>query len=326
MSAHPVARLFPSGEPLLSGSRSLSVSRTTDTTGVSAPFRTLIDVSCRLRPRDYTIAALLDEHTTLTTEQITAILFTNATTCRHRLHTLRRIGFVDRFIRNRPGAPNPTCWVAGPLSARYIALARGDSPPTPKALRERQDRIYARPTLEHLLATNQFFVDLLVHARTHPGTRLARWWSERSTAVRFDGKISPDGHGVWRDGARSVAFHLELDRGTEVLSRLVDRLASHRLLHAEGGPPWPVLFVLPNRTREQNLHRRLADKPEPTLTVATTSPEAGTDPAGPVWRPAGNGRHRLTLADLPCGPGESGPLNPGPAAPDEDPLRLLAVE
>ena len=326
MSANAVARQFPSGEPLPSGSRPAAVSRTTDTVRVSSTTRTLIDISHRLRPRDYTIAALLDEHTTLTTEQLTAVLFTNPTTCQHRLHTLRKIGFVDRFIRNRPGAPNPTCWVPGPLSARYAALTRGDSPPTPKALRERQDRVYARPSLEHLLATNQLFVNLLVHARTHPGARLARWWSERSTAARFDGKINPDGHGVWTNGTRHVGFHLELDRGTETLSRLTERLASHRLLHAEGGPPWPVLFVLPNRTREQNLHRKLADRPEPTLTVATTSPEAGSDPAGPVWRLFGNGRHRLTLAEIPSGFGESGPLNPGLPEPDEDPLRLLAAE
>jgi len=294
-------------------------------TGRVNPAHTLIDISHRLGPRDYTIAALLDEHTTLTTDQLTAIAFTNPTTCRHRLHTLRKIGFVDRFIRNRPGAPNPICWVPGLLSARYTALANGDSPPTVKALRERQDRIYSRPTLEHLLATNQFFINLLVHARQHPDTGLVRWWSERSTTAAFGRRIAPDGHGVWQQAGRSVGFHLELDRGTEQLSRLIDRLASHRRLHAEGGPAYPVLFVLPNRAREQNLHRKLAERPEPTLTVATTSPEAGDDPAGPVWRLAGNGRHRLPLADLPSGHGQPGPLNPGPPEPDQDPLRLLAT-
>jgi len=324
MSATTVARQFPVGESLQTGSRPTVVLRATGTSR-AIQTRTLIDISHRLRPRDYTIAALLDEHTSLTTDQITAILFTNPTTCRHRLHTLRRIGFVDRFIRNRPGAPNPICWVSGLLSARYMALARGDSPPTAKALRERQDRIYARPSLEHLLQANQFFVNLLVHARTHPGTQLVRWWSERSTAARFNGRINPDGHGVWTDGDRSVGWFLELDRGSETLGRLVAKLASHRRLLAEGGPAYPVLFVLPNRTREQNLHRKLADKPEPTLTVATTSPEAGEDPAGPVWRLAGNGRHRLTLADLPSGHGQPGSLNPGPPEPAEDPLRLLAA-
>jgi hypothetical protein len=295
--------------------------RTTDRARTRTTIPTLIEISHRLRPRDYTIAALLDEHTTLTTDQLTSILFTNPTTCRHRLHTLRKISFIDRFIRNRPGAPNPICWVTGPLSARYLSLAKDESPPTVKALRERQDRIYATPLLEHLLATNQFFVNLLVHARQHPDTRLTRWWSTRTTAARYNRRIKPDGHGVWVEGQRSTGFYLELDRGTEPLGRLIDKLGPHLTLLAEGGPSYPVLFVLPNRAREQNLHRRLADRSEPSPTIATTSPESGLDPAGPVWRLAGNGRHRLRLAELPSSHGQAGSLNPGRPEPEHDPLR-----
>ncbi|WP_433221869.1 replication-relaxation family protein [Dactylosporangium sp. CS-047395] len=286
---------------------------------------TLLDVSHRLRPRDYAIAALLDEHTTLTTTQLTAILFDSPTTCRHRLQLLRRLQFVDRFVRNRPGAPNPVCWVLGPLAARYTALARGGMPPTRRALRERQDRVYSSPALEHLLAVNDVFVALLHHARRRPGTALTRWWSERTTTAAFGRRIKPDGHGVWVDGGQETGFFLELDRGTEPISRLVDKLASHRKLRAEGGPQYPVLFALPSRVREQHLHRRLADRPEPAIVVATTSAESGLDPAGPVWRLAGNGRHRLTLAELPSSHGQPGPLTPGPARPAENPLRLLAT-
>jgi hypothetical protein len=293
--------------------------------GRSAATLALIEISHRLRPRDYTIAELLDEHTTLTTDQITAILFSNPTTCRHRLHALRKVGFVDRFIRNRPGAANPVCWVPGSLSARYTALARDERPPTAKALRERQDRVYTTPQLEHLLASNQVFITLLAHARRHPGTRLARWWSSRTTAAGYGGRIKPDGHGVWTEGDRSVGWFLELDRGTEALPRVAGKMAAYRRLLAEGGPAYPVLFVLPSRAREQNLHRKLAEGPAPTLTVATTSPEAGVDPAGPIWRVVGNGRHRLALADLPSGHGQPGPFNPGPPEPDEDPLRLLTA-
>jgi hypothetical protein len=320
MSAHSESRHFPPGE-LSPGNPSLVVLRTTDLHRPSA--HTLIDISHRLRPRDYTIASLLDEHTTLTTDHLTSILFSNPTTCRHRLQLLRRLGFIDRFIRNRPGAPNPVCWLPGLLSARYVALARDESPPTAKALRERQDRVYSSPTLEHLLAVNDFFVPLLVHARRRPDAALTRWWSERSTAGSFGHRIKPDGHGVWRDSDRETGFFLELDRGTEPIGRLVDKLASHRRLRAEGGPQYPILFALPGRLREQNLHRKLADRPEPSLIVATTSPESGLDPAGPVWRLAGNGRHRLTLADLPSSHGQPGPLNPGPARPEDHPLRLI---
>jgi hypothetical protein len=283
----------------------------------------LIHISDRLRPRDYTIAALLDEHTTLTTDQLTAVLFGNPITCRHRLHLLRRLGFVDRFIRTRPGAPNPVCWLPGPLSARFMALARGENPPSARTLRERQDRVFASPHLEHLLAENQFFISLLARARTHAGAGLVRWWSERTTAAAFGQRVRPDGHGVWGDGDTSVGWFLELDRGTEALTALVAKINAYRRLRFDGGPDYPVLFVLPSTVREQNLHRRLADGLDPGVTIATTSPEAGADPAGPVWRLFGNGRHRLTLSDLPSSHGEPGPLNPGPPTVDQHPLRLL---
>ncbi|GIH05688.1 hypothetical protein Rhe02_37550 [Rhizocola hellebori] len=285
---------------------------------------TLIEMSHRLRPRDYAIASLLYHHTTLTTDQLTAILFRNPITCRHRLGTLRSFGFVDRFIRrSHPGTPNLVCWVAGPLSARLATLSAGENPPTVRALRERQDRIYANPALDHLIATNWFFTNLLAHARTNPHTCLLRWWSERHTAAAFGQRIHPDGHGVWADGHRQVGFFLELDRGTEPIGKLTQKLSSHRRLRAEGGPTYPLLFALPSRAREQNLHRRLAERPEPSLAVATTSPESGDNPADPVWRLVGNGRHRLALADLPAGHAQPGPLNPGPPTAADHPLHHL---
>jgi hypothetical protein len=102
-----------------------------------------------LQPRDYTLALLLDEHRVLTPPQIAAVLFTSPRTCRNRLDTLRRLGFLDRFIPTRPGARPPVHWVPGPLAARYAALSRGERPPTPKKLRERQDAILASLQLDH---------------------------------------------------------------------------------------------------------------------------------------------------------------------------------
>src|SRR3954451_19160918 len=129
----------------------------------------LIDIAHRLRPRDHTIAALLADHTTLTTGQLTGMLFGSPITGRHRLHLLRRLDFLDRFTHTWPGAPGPVCWIPGPLAARYTALSRNSHPPTAKAMRDHQDRIVPSPTLRHLLAVNQFFVALLPRARHDPG-------------------------------------------------------------------------------------------------------------------------------------------------------------
>ncbi len=284
-----------------------------------------MQVSRRLLPRDYTLALLLDEHRVLTTAQITAVLFGSARTCRNRLTVLRRIGFVDRFtIPHRPPGPAPECWLPGLLAARYAALARGQRPPSAAAVRDRQDAVLASSQLEHLLGVNQFFVDLLAHTRANPHTRLARWWPAARASAAAGRRVRPDGHGVFTDQDRTVAFWLEHDTGTETIGRLAGKVEAYRRLRADGGPGYPVLFWLPNPTREANLHRRLTSTPPSGIPVATAVADpAGPGPAGPVWRLAGNGRRRLRLAELPYHPGRPGPYHPEPVTEQDDPLRLL---
>ncbi len=314
MSTAP--RQSPQGDTLRPGKSASTASRT------SAGGSGLLDISARLQPRDLLIAALLDEHTVLTTSHLTRLLFDSPITCLHRLHLLRRIGFIDRFIRHQPGRPAPVYWLTGPLAARYTALARGDRPPTPTALRERQDRIYANPALAHLVGVNSFFVDLAAHARHHPLARLRRWWSESRTTAAYGRRIHPDGHGLWAEHNTSVGFFLEYDTGSQPLPRLTDKLHAYRKLRRDGGPHHPVLFYLPTRAREQNLHRRLSEHLDPGVTVATAARDSliGTGPAGPVWRLYGNGRRRLRLAEIPAPHAPYGPLNPGPPHPGEEPL------
>jgi hypothetical protein len=296
--------------------------------GISRRARTadsLREISWRLEPRDYVLAHLLHEHRYLTTAQITAIAFTSPRTCRNRLNVLRQIGFIDWFMPVRPGAGRlPVHWVPGPLSARYVALYRGERPPTPKAVREAQDALVSGGHLHHNDGTNQFFVDLLAHAREHSDTRLARWWSGRTFAGKVQNIVRPDGHGVWSEDGRQVGFLLEYDTGTEVHSVLKGKLAAYRKLTADGGPAWPVLFWLPTTAREANFHRRLNGAAR-GLIVATAAWDAaaGHGPAGPVWKVAGNGRRRLRLAELPCRWGEAGGYHPGPPTPEQDPLYLL---
>ncbi|MEV4416580.1 replication-relaxation family protein [Catellatospora sp. NPDC049609] len=283
---------------------------------------TLLDLSNRLTPRDYTIAHLLTEHTALTTPQLTAALFGSPVTCQHRLHALRRMRFIDRFIRNEPRRPRPVCWVPGVLSARYVAMARGEHPPSVRTVHERAERTVASATLPHLLGVNGFFTALLAAARKDRGLRLARWWSERTATAAYGRRIQPDGHGVWVDGSASVGFFLEYDTGSETLARIVDKLSSYQRLLAAGGPDYPVLYVLQNPRREEHLHQRLSAGVPPGVAVASTNVLLGDDPAAAVWRlwPGGS---RRRLADLPSSHGEPGPINPGGPAAEDDPLWLL---
>jgi hypothetical protein len=287
----------------------------------------LVRASTRLQPRDHALALLLDDHRVLTTAQLAAVLFNAPRTCARRLADLRTIGFIDRFTAHRPGRRPLTCWVPGLLSARYAALTRGHRPPTPAAVRERQDATLASPQLAHTLGVNQFFIDLLTHARSNPATRLARWWPAPRAAAAVGRRISPDGHGIWRHDDREVGFWLEHDTGTEPLTRVTAKLHAYQRLHTDGGPNYPILFWLPTTTRETNLHRHLAELPPIGATIATAARDAAANPTQPVWLLATDtGRQRRTLADLPADAGHPGPYHPGPATPDDDPLHLIAFD
>ena len=265
----------------------------------------LLRLSHRLTSRDLHLARLLAEHRTLTTSQITALLFSHPGTARNRLRQLREIGFLDRFTHRTPDGDRVTCWVPGLLSARYTALAEDQPPPTPRAVRTAQDRILANPQLDHLLGVNQFFTDLTHHARTHPGTRLLRWWSAERTAAAFAGRIHPDGHGIWQvDGGRpaTVGFWLEHDTGSMPLTRIVAKLRAYRALQQTGGPSYAVLLWLPSARRETHLRDELdRNGHDPTLRVATGVHDRGHgDPGGACWATTSSPPGRVQLGEIPA--------------------------
>lgn len=294
----------------------------------------MLAVVHQLQPRDHVIAALLVEHRTLTTCQLTAVLFDSPSTARARLYRLRHLRWVDRFTPVRTGQHRQTYWVAGLLAARYHAVHQSGSAPTPRAWRDRVEAIAASTHLTHTHGANQVFIDLLAYGRTHPGTQLARWWGPARTAAAVGQRVHPDGHGIWaeaddhrRSGDRQVGFWLEYDTGTEPLTRLVGKLDPYARLHAAGGPDFPVLFHLPGPSREAHLHTLLTHRPQrPGITVATTTPTAvAGNPdglTGPVWLLNG-ATTRCRLIDLPSSPGRPGPYHPGPPVADQDPLFLL---
>lgn len=301
MAKPPAARHPPAGDVPARSGRHLSVP-------VSSA---LLAVMAHLTDRDLAIVDWLDRHGVLTTEQITTAFFRATSTAVHRLLKLRALGVVDRFHRPRPGGGfGPWHWVVGAVGAQLAAAARGQSPPTARALGERHGRLARNPQLGHHVAANQFFVDLHAHARRHTGAQLRLWWSAYEAAARYHRRIHPDGHALWRQtttaGDLTVGLFLEYDTGTErPLRRVIDKLEAYEALAADGGPAYPVLFVLPTQVREQRLHTALAGRPAGLVPVATTvwAPLSAADPAGPVWALAGDPHPRRRLVELPCGHG-----------------------
>jgi hypothetical protein len=250
----------------------------------------------RLTPRDRLLLNLLDQHRTLTTDQLAEVAFGTLGRARNRLNLLLDRDILDRFRHyQRPGSQSWR-WCLGPIGAAILAAGRGDPMPRPGAVRDATARLATSPTLAHLLTTNGFFVALTAHARTHDAIELTRWWNETRCREATGNLVRPDGHGVWVVGARVVPFWLEADLGTETLSRVVGKLTGYAAL-----PParaYPVLFWLPTAARELNFHAYLTRAGVPDgLTVVTASADTADGPAGPVWRVAGQ-PGRVTLADL----------------------------
>ena len=263
----------------------------------------VLPAQAHLTDRDRQIADWLDRHGVLTTAQITAAFFTSPVTAAHRLAKLRALGLVDRFHRPLPGGGfGPWHWVIGPLGAEITAAARDEAPPTAPALRRRHARLADSSHLAHRLGTNQFFIDLHTHARhSEGGAQLRLWWSERDCATRFQHPIRADGHALWHEAGTTIGLFLEYDTaGAENLARLVEKLDAYDQLARDGGPAYPVLFWLHAADRETHLHQMLTDRGPGLVPVATGVHTPGANPAGRVWRLAGDphpGRRRL--AELP---------------------------
>jgi hypothetical protein len=105
--------------------------------------------------------------------------------------------------------------------------------------------------------------------RPDPDLRLGQWWSERTVASWFP-CVHPDGLGLRNDYGDEITFFLEHDTGSENLGLVVDKLTGYEHL-AQVGPTYPVLFCLPSRERERNLHTELAGHRR-RVTVRTYTP------------------------------------------------------
>ena len=143
------------------------------------------------------------------------------------------------------------------------------------------------------------FCSLAAWARSVEDAELAEWWPERRCAAEWGDVVRPDGFGTLRHRGVVVELFVEVDRGTETLTRLADKLTGYAaLVHATGWAPL-VCFWFPSPGREAEARPVLA---HPGVPVATGAASLG-DPAGaggtvwlPVGQTAGPRRHLIDLA------------------------------
>lgn len=276
----------------------LITSLTTDATMPGALAGRVGDEIARLTVRDRRLLDLLAEHQALTTAQITALAFNSERKARQRLRHLHERDVLARFRSLvRPGSQSFR-WTLGPVGAAVVAATADQPIPRPNTVRAATARLATSPRLQHLLEVNQFFCALASYSRHHREAMLLRWWSEHRATHATGGLVHPDGAGLWDEAGHRLPFWLELDRGTEQLSRLTAKLAGYRRLSATD-LAWPVLFWLPNHSRETSLHK-LLDRNERSGAVVVATATGGAHPVGPVWRLHGHpGTARRRLHEIP---------------------------
>jgi hypothetical protein len=123
---------------------------------------------------------------------------------------------------------------------------------------------------------NGFFSRTAYRCQQTQGLGPAEWWSECRCAAEWEGTVRPDGLGRLGGPGIDVRFFLELDRGTERISPLEEKLARYERLARFPDAPHAVLFLFPTERREAEARRVLFHCGMAVLTG--TRALAGNDP------------------------------------------------
>jgi hypothetical protein len=281
---------------------------------------TVLRSQSHLTTRDMTLLGWLADHGVLTSFQIAHALYPSVNFAQRRLRKLTALGVIDRFRPQRPdGGSHPYHYVLAQLGVEVVAAQRGEELPRKDRAKARRWHLTNRANLPHLLGTNEFFIQLAGHARTHQNAALQRWWPATRCAqmgafadpddepnIRlYRAQVRPDGHGIWTEDDRTVPFFAEYDTGTEPLWKVAGKLTGYTELARATGKAWPVLFWLHSARRERNLREELAGQHLPAVVAATAARDHATrldlSPAETVWALLGDldDGGRLRLADLP---------------------------
>jgi hypothetical protein len=196
-----------------------------------------------------------------------------------RLYELR---VLDRFrptLRMGEGSA-PFHWLLDEVGARIVAAELGRDRDKLNWRRADPLKVARTATLAHRIATNEFFVRLAVEARAAGGA-LREWYGERTTQRLLDGIAAPDGYGVLTLPDRDpLHLLLELDRGTEPLSRIRDKVDRYAkaLPRSELADAVPlVLFVAPSAGRARHIGDAINGEPGRRMRARVVA-TAGSEP------------------------------------------------
>jgi hypothetical protein len=133
-------------------------------------------------------------------------------------------------------------------------------------------------------AANSFFTRMYYVARsTKSPMRVAEWRGEAWCVNRWQAHVRPDGFARLEGPDGSVELLLELDLGSEIRSRLEEKMERYRALARAATAPDVVVFCFPSEAREVSARQVLYGTPMPVATATLDRHLA--DPFGAIWLP-----------------------------------------
>ncbi len=269
-----------------------------------------------LTARDIAVLQALHDYRYLTTLQIRQLFFPSLRSAQLRLQYLTNQGLVYSWrVIELPGLTRQSSLrLLTPRGARLLADIRGDlAIPYVQRAKATRDHCWH---FTHDLQANGFFIDLIRASRLGLREGLFFWIGEEScrsnrrawAKEKRRAVATPDGEGYYLFRGTLIRFDLEWDRGTESVSRLRQKVRAYvdYYRNVEGADRRNALFVLPNRHRENAVHR-IVRRELPSFSYAmcrfwtTTIDRLEADgPLGPLWCDANHEPGNLhKLAQLP---------------------------
>lgn len=250
----------------------------------------------KVTDRDVKLCLLLFEHRILTTHQIYELHFPSPRRARRRLRILEQAGILWSWRPHRPTGSHPNHYTLGPRGLEIVAGERGVEV---RHLGVTLKRLHAQQwssKREHQIEVNGFFSRLALACRAeHPEAELAEWLSAERCARIWNAFVRPDGLAEVSISARLLGAFVEVDRGTEDLPRLAEKLHGYRRVSGLSNAPDALLFVFPTERREAEARRVLANPGMPLYT--STRERTRRDPLGAIWLQIGDDR-RVSLAEI----------------------------
>ena len=260
-----------------------------------------------LQTRDRELLEAVYGHRFLSSSQIRDMFFGCATRSNIRLRKLWEHEYLDRHYL-RPLAFHGSSQAIYSLGKRGVDVIpelldvdRGE------VRRNRHKVRDLKPFfIEHVLAVNDFRINLEAAAENHPQVQLKRWINETDiqddykthTKGRFVKRhIRPDGYGRYLYGGRLFSFFLELDRATETNSRFqrkvrsyMDYARSGRYQQTYGVRFFRVLTVTTSLGRLKNLVDTTQDFTDGVFWFTTLDKLRDGRVFDPIWTRIGHER------------------------------------